>query len=274
LIPFEDDLLSLELDNTFRDLYLDGDYTSIYYVARALMKLQSSFGLFPRIIGKGDCAKHLADMLIRMRREVAVDDPSSSLSISQSVDSLIIIDRSVDLITPLCTQLTYEGLIDEVFGIRASHVEVDSSIVGPAPTTTVTSTTTSTPSQSQPPIQPQSKKKKIALNSGDKLFAQLRDTNFAVVGGVLNRVAKRINEDYEERKKAKTMIQIREFTNRLGSLQLEHQSLKIHTGVAEEIMAHTVTPEFNKALEVQQNLVAGIDVNTQNEHIEEMINRQ
>ncbi|CAG8819650.1 23535_t:CDS:2, partial [Cetraspora pellucida] len=94
------------------------------------------------------------------------------------------------------------------------------------------------------------------------------------VGGVLNRVAKRINEDYEERHKAKTVVQIREFTNKLGSLQLEHQSLKIHTGIAEEIMAHTVTPEFNKALEVQQNLVAGIDVNTQNEHIEEMINRQ
>ncbi len=68
-------------------------------------------------------------MLVRMRREVAVDDPSSTLSISQTIDSLIIIDRSVDPITPLCTQLTYEGLIDEVFGIRTSHVKVDSSIV-------------------------------------------------------------------------------------------------------------------------------------------------
>ncbi|CAG8761276.1 23385_t:CDS:10, partial [Gigaspora margarita] len=252
LIPFEDDLLSLELDNTFKELYLDGDYTSIYYVARALMKLQTSFGLFPRIIGKGDCAKHLADMLIRMRREVAVDDPSP-LSISQSVDSLIIIDRSVDLITPLCTQLTYEGLIDEVFNIRASHVEVDSHVVGPPPTTTTTSTSTNSPSQSQPTLQPQPKKKKIALNSSDKLFSQLRDLNFAVV--------------------AKTVVQIREFTNKLGGLQLEHQSLKIHTGIAEEIMAYTVTPEFNKALEVQQNLVAGIDINTQNEYIEEMIDR-
>ncbi|CAG8698826.1 20255_t:CDS:2, partial [Cetraspora pellucida] len=183
----------------------DGDYTSIYYVARAFMKLQTSFVIFPRIIGKGDYAKHLADILIRMRHEVAVDDPSSSLSISQR-------------------------LIDEIFDIKASHVEVDSSIVEPAQATTVTSTTTSTHSQSQPPIQPQ-------------------EINFAVVGGVLNRVAKRINEYYEESHKAKTVVQIREFTNKLGSLQLEHQSLKIY-------------------------LVAGIDVNIQNEHIEEMINRQ
>ncbi|CAG8726746.1 1582_t:CDS:10 [Rhizophagus irregularis] len=222
LIPFEDDLLSLELDNTFKELYLDGDYTSIYYAARALMKLQTKFGLIPRVIGKGDCAKHLADMLLRMRKEVAVDDPSSTLSVSQNVDSLIILDRSVDLISPLCTQLTYEGLIDEV----------------------------------------------------DRLFVQLRDMNFAVVGGVLNRVARRINENYEERHQAKTVMQIREFINKLGGLQSEHQSLRTHTGIAEEIMAYTVTPEFNKALEVQQNLVAGIEINLQNEHIEEMINRQ
>jgi len=130
-------------------------------------------------------------MLLRMRKEVAVDDPSSTLSVSQNIDSLIIIDRSVDLITPLCTQLTYEGLIDEVFGIKTSHAEVDSAIVGPTPqATSTTSNTASTPSQP-------AKKKKIALNSGDKLFSQLRDMNFAVVGGVLNRIARRINDDYE-----------------------------------------------------------------------------
>ncbi|CAG8463106.1 18575_t:CDS:10 [Acaulospora morrowiae] len=290
-----DDLLSLELDNTFKELYLDGDYTSIYYAARALMRLQTLFGLFPRVIGKGDCAKQLADMLLRMRREVAVDDPSSTMSVSQNIDSLIIIDRSVDLITPLCTQLTYEGLIDEVFSIRASHVEVDSSIVGPAPqkptVTAGAATSTSTATSSQPPMPPQplAKKKKIGLNSGDKLFARLRDMNFAVVGGVLSSVAKRINDDYEAhiisssglcerdwnvRHQAKTVAQIREFINKLGGLQSEHQSLRTHTGIAEEIVAVTVTPEFNKALEVQQNLVAGIDINTQNEYIEEMINRQ
>ncbi|CAG8439325.1 11444_t:CDS:10 [Ambispora gerdemannii] len=280
LIPFEDDLLSMELENTYKELYLDGDYTAIYYAARALMRLQTLFGLFPRVIGKGDCAKHLADMLLRMRKEVAIDDPSSMLSASQNIDSLIIIDRSVDLITPLCTQLTYEGLIDEIFGIRNSFVEIDSSIVGPAPqrtsaaSATAASTSATTPAQPPPPPQSPAKKKKIPLNSGDKLFGQLRDMNFAVVGGVLNKVAKRINEDYEGRHQARTVAQIREFMNKLGGLQSEHQSLRTHTGIAEEIMGHTVTPEFNKALEVQQNLVAGIDIITQNDYIEEMINRQ
>lgn len=34
------------------------------------------------------------------------------------IDSLIIVDRNVDIITPLLTQLTYEGLLDEFFGIQ------------------------------------------------------------------------------------------------------------------------------------------------------------
>jgi hypothetical protein len=35
-------------------------------------------------------------------------------------DTLMIIDRTVDLITPVVTQLTYEGLIDEFYGIKHS----------------------------------------------------------------------------------------------------------------------------------------------------------
>lgn len=67
-------------------------------------------------------------MLIRMRREQAiVDEVSSSTSrktpsllnsLSTHIDQLVIIDRNVDLFTPLCTQLTYQGLIDEIFGIK------------------------------------------------------------------------------------------------------------------------------------------------------------
>lgn len=74
------------------------------------------------------------------------------------------------------------------------------------------------------------KKKKIALSSSnDALFAELRDKNFAVVGGVLNRVAKRINADYESRHTAMqgTINQMRSFVGRLGGLQAEHQALRL-----------------------------------------------
>ena len=39
-------------------------------------------------------------------------------TLSEKLDSLIIIDRRVDMISPLLTQLTYEVLIDELIGIK------------------------------------------------------------------------------------------------------------------------------------------------------------
>ena len=35
------------------------------------------------------------------------------------------LDRAVDLLSPACTQLTYEGLIDEVFGVTNGAVMLD-----------------------------------------------------------------------------------------------------------------------------------------------------
>ena len=60
-------------------------------------------------------------MMVRKRREMA--DMESQ--ITPQIDSLLLIDRSVDLITPLLTQLTYEGLIDEIFGIENSEYFAD-----------------------------------------------------------------------------------------------------------------------------------------------------
>lgn len=36
-----------------------------------------------------------------------------------NIDSLVVIDRQVDMISPVCSQLTYEGLVDELVGIKA-----------------------------------------------------------------------------------------------------------------------------------------------------------
>ena len=44
-----------------------------------------------------------------------------------------------------------------------------------------------------------SRTRKHALNSLDPLYASLRDVNFAIVGTVLNRVARRLSDDYEVR---------------------------------------------------------------------------
>lgn len=238
----------------------DSNYDSIYELGRALVTLQRAFGLIPRILGKGDAARRLADIMIRLRKESAPMQDSSSAYINGAghspygpIDSIILIDRQVDMVTPLCTQLTYEGLVDEIVGIKNAAVELDASITNPAPPTPSSSTAAHFGAQ-----QPPKKKKHLlsTLNSAnaagaatsmgmsasgsgqgsqqepqppgaDPLFGDLRDRNFAVVGNILNRTAKRINADYEGRHQAQTVGQMREFVGRLSGLQAEHQALRL-----------------------------------------------
>ncbi|KAL2358173.1 vacuolar protein sorting-associated protein-like protein 33A [Cryomyces antarcticus] len=279
-VPLERDVLSLELDDSFSDLYLRKDPTSMFLAARALMLLQQSHGLFPRILGKGDNAKRLADLLLRMRSEQDVtssaDSSASSipsrlgLTPSMAIDNLIIIDREIDLPTVLLTQLTYEGLIDEVFTIQNNQAEVDSSIVG-APPSQNTSSSSKDASQTS---QTSALKRKIQLDSSDKLYAQLRDTNFAIVGGLLSKVARRLQADYESRHKAnQTTSELRDFVAKLPGYQAEQASLKVHTSLAEEIMKHTRSDLFSRVLEVQQNLAAYSDPSIMHDNIEELIAR-
>lgn len=185
---------------------------------------------------------------------------------SASIESLIIIDREIDFATVLLTPLTYEGLIDELFGIKDNQAEIDSSIVGSAPGTQASSKSPANPQQ-------QGLKRKIQLDSSDKLYDQVRDTNISISGRLLNKVARRLESDYESRHVAKSTSELRDFVNKLPGYQSEQQSLKIHTGIAGEIMKHTQSDLFTRVLEVQQNLAEGNDPASQRDTIEELIAR-
>ncbi|GFF98762.1 vacuolar protein sorting-associated protein 33A [Aspergillus udagawae] len=274
-VPLEQDVLSLELDDSFGDLYLHRDPGCIFLAAKALMDIQQRQGYFPRIIGKGDHARRLADLLLRMRKELDAEESSGLADLSSrgllpsaSTESLIIIDREVDFGTPLLTQLTYEGLIDEFVGIKNNQADVDTAIVG----------ANSVPQAQESSKAPQQtlkhgQKRKIQLDSSDQLFSQVRDANFAIVGDILNKVARRLESEYETRHTAKTPSELREFVNKLPTYQLEHQSLRVHTNLAQEIMRNTRSDIFRKILEVQQNNAAGTDPTYQHGAIEEMIAR-
>ena len=247
----------------------------------ALMSMQRQYGLFPRILGKGDYAERLASLLIRMRSEMTATDagdsnglPTTASMPSSIIENLIIIDRGVDFSSALLTQLTYEGLIDETFSISHSQVELDSSITGTTPSQQADSpnrpASGSGPDQDRQP----SLKRKIRLDGNDKLYLSLRDANFAIVGTLLNRFARRLQSNYDSRHGNKTTSELREFVNKLSGYQAEHQSLKLHTNLAGDLHRQTRTDNFRSSLEVQQNLAwGGADTNAMHEAVEDLIAR-
>lgn len=239
------------------------------------MLLQKQYGLFPRILGKGDNAKRLTSLLQRMRNEEDVDMSSNTsesfltnfgLTPSSVIDHLIIIDREVDFPTVLSTQLTYEGLLEEVFGITNSQAEVDTSILGSAPAPPQQTASSPAPTAAT--------KRKIQLDSSDKLYPVLRGANFATIGQILNKTARRLQSDQQNIKQADQSISdLKSFVQKLPSYQAEQTALKIHTSLAEEIMKYTRAEMFGRMLEVQQNLLAGADPASIHDSTEEQIAR-
>ncbi|KAJ9093088.1 hypothetical protein QFC21_006584 [Naganishia friedmannii] len=270
-IGMEDDLLSLEMENVARDVYLNGDDTPVFHASLALMTFQRAFGLFPRIVGKGDAAKRLFNLMQKHRQS----DPATygDLELSNQVDSLIIIDRSVDWVTPMCTQLTFEGLLDEYVGIKNSQIEVDPSLLSTNSSDSAPAASNSTDTFARVPTAPKKRKHHLSgLN--DSVFADIRDLNFASVGARLSKIAKRLEGDYEARKGLKNVREMKDFVGRLGGLQSEHQALRLHTGLSEILMPITRSEEFSKMLEIQQNIIAGYNLSSQLDAIESLMNQE
>ncbi|CAB4017268.1 Vacuolar sorting-associated 33A, partial [Paramuricea clavata] len=257
LIPFENDLLSLEMESAFKECYLENDSSVIYHVTNSLMRMQALYGVIPKIYGKGELAKRAVDMMLRKRREVL----DSENQISPQIDCLLLIDRNVDLLTPLCTQLTYEGLIDEMYGINNTTAKFppekfqvpDDKKAGPA----------------QPAQAPEHRK--IPLNSADQLYSEIRDLNFLAVGPVLSRKAKQISAAFEEHKGAKTVSEMKQFVHKLPHIQAAKHSLANHTSIAELIKEHTDTESFRENLQVQHEFISGVDTDKINPYIEKLI---
>ncbi|XP_005403153.1 PREDICTED: vacuolar protein sorting-associated protein 33A isoform X2 [Chinchilla lanigera] len=254
LIPFDGDLLSMESEGAFKECYLDGDQTSLYHAAKGLMTLQALYGTIPQIFGKGECARQVANMMIRMKREFT----GSQNSVFPVFDNLLLLDRNVDLLTPLATQLTYEGLIDEIYGIQNSYVKLP-------------------PEKFVPKKQGDSGKelpteaKKLQLNSAEELYAEIRDKNFNAVGSVLSKKAKIISAAFEERHNAKTVGEIKQFVSQLPHMQAARGSLANHTSIAELIKDVTTSEDFFDKLTVEQEFMSGIDTDKVNNYIEDCI---
>ncbi|KAI9142913.1 Sec1-like protein [Paraphysoderma sedebokerense] len=256
-LSLEPDLLSLELPSSFRELFLEEDFGSLPLMVNAIGKIQSLFGQIPRILGKGNRARILTDLLLR---KIPSSSSESLPAVPSEFEAMIILDRSTDLLTPLLTQLTYSGQLDETFGIKNSHIDVDASLLSGSSGSGGTNV-------------PAARKRKVPLTSADPLYADLCDLNFSVVGPTLSQVARSLKEDYDERHQAETVTQLRDFVGKLPVLQVEHQSLRIHTALTSEITVK-MDNDFHQSLEIQQSALSNLSLDQHFEYIEELIDRQ
>ncbi|KAJ4733269.1 Vacuolar protein-sorting-associated protein, partial [Rhynchospora pubera] len=245
MVPLDDDVLSFELELALKENLFDGDTSSIWHVAKAIHKLESSFGVIPNVRAKGKASTKVAELLNKLQTEdpVNVDDGAPE------INTLILLDREVDLVTPMCFQLTYEGLLDELLQINNGAVEVDASVMG---------------------AQQDAKKMKVPLNSSDKLYREIRDLNFEVVVQVLRQKTTSIKEEYAGVKTTTEISELKDFVKKLNSLP----EISRHVNLAQHLQSFTSKPSFHARLDIEQTILELQDFDSCFEYIEEMIHKQ
>lgn len=115
LIPLSNDLLSLEYPLSLDEIFKTKEFNVHNLVAESLQRIQLVFGKIPTFVGKGKHARTVMDILSRLEKEHAARLKYDKEL--QEIDGCILLDREVDMLTPMCTQMTYNGLLDEILTI-------------------------------------------------------------------------------------------------------------------------------------------------------------
>jgi lysine-specific histone demethylase 1 len=111
LIPIDNDLISMEKTGNFKEIYVDKNITPISDFVESFIKLEMTFGKIKHKYIKGEKAKLFNDLLEKKESE-------TNLKITDEILGMIVLDRSIDFLTPFTSNYTYEGLFDDHFGIN------------------------------------------------------------------------------------------------------------------------------------------------------------
>uniref|UniRef100_A0A803VN53 VPS33B late endosome and lysosome associated n=1 Tax=Ficedula albicollis TaxID=59894 RepID=A0A803VN53_FICAL len=236
LLPLDEDIISMELPEFFRDYFLEGDHRWINPVARALQLLNSLYGPFGRTYGIGRSAK----MSYELWRDLEEESERQQLG------------GYTDYVTALCSQVVYEGLVDDTFRIKCGSVDFG------------------------PEVTSSDKSIKVLLNSQDKVFSQIRNEHFSSVFGFLSQKSRNLQAQYDVSATLAWGAVALSPTARLPcpSQPGHHPLLSLHIGACESIMKKKTKQDFQETIKAEHSLLEGFDIRESTSFIEEHIDRQ
>lgn len=167
--------------------------------------------------------------------------------------NLVIIDRGVDVVTPMLTQWTYEGLLEEsiwmhnnVMDLPVSDIVSEDAMefLSSGPNSSGTAATV----------------RKRLRGDVDPIFRELRDQNYWTAATQIKSVASSVREYYNARPTRETaeIAQVKEYVKGLKEVKSEHWFAAAHTAIAAEISARTFDSyEFKRRFELEREMMEG-----------------
>ena len=236
LFPLEPDVIAMEYPLALKHS-LETPSLPIATISRSLLKLQDVVGRIPRIATLGP----LAEEVLRHTLSATVDEYWAGRPAppeSTDVAALLILDRSVDLVTPMTTPLTYEGLLDEVFGIQAgSYLDIDLLTIDPET----------------------AKNQDIAFRLHGQLYEKVRDQHVEQFGTFLQNQAHALKDSHSNftNKPQKDLTEIHQFVKQIPAFTQNLRSLTHHIHLAEHVKNYSEDAVFRERWHTERAILEG-----------------
>ncbi|CAF0708878.1 unnamed protein product [Brachionus calyciflorus] len=246
LIRIDNDILSMENLNFFTDYFLHGDQTWLNSIAKSLLNIQYWFGSIPKIHLHGSCAKSVYELMKRLNS--ISDNPVVTKLNDYKIGQLILIDRSVDFITPFCSPLTYEGLLNEYFSLNAGYIDQVPEIV---------------------------KNKRVKLSNDDKIFENIRGMHISEIFAHLKNFVNELKNVHEKKNELNSVSDMKNFVKSdLKNYNQLSDLVNLHLNLCDVIINQKTHLEVSLYLSVEHNILTNREYRKSYEYIEELINRQ
>ncbi|KFO84625.1 Vacuolar protein sorting-associated protein 33B, partial [Buceros rhinoceros silvestris] len=195
-----------------------------------------------------------SQMSYELWRDLEEESEGDSQGRKPEIGNIFLMDRDTDYVTALCSQVVYEGLVDDTFRIKCGSVDFG------------------------PDVTSSDKSIKVLLNAQDKasprVFSQIRNEHFSNVFGFLSQKSRNLQAQYD-RRRGMDIKQMKTFVSQeLKGLKQEHRLLSLHIGACESIMKKKTKQDFQEMIKAEHSLLEGFDIRESTSFIEEHIERQ
>lgn len=233
LIRLDDRVLSLEFNNFFKTLFVEGDQSYLPSVAKSIWTLQMIFGRPQTTVVLGKYSHYVQNMM-----EIYFNERGIPTREGSDISCFVIIDRDVDYSSVLLTGGTYSCLLDEVFGIKSGYVEVKSQT-----------------DHSAKKNQNQQAQQSYYLSPSDKIYSQIKNRHFSDVFIYLSAKTKELSSDSQRRQNMSVTEMKRYVSKELSDVVKLNKTLAYHIAACEAIVSD-MGQRFENLQETEQNIIA------------------
>ncbi|RLN69094.1 hypothetical protein BBJ29_000695 [Phytophthora kernoviae] len=243
--PLDTDLLTLGCQHCLYESAVVGNSSSLVDMATALTLLQQVYGKFGSIKYKGEMSMLVLNHLMEMNAAgsdvmtAGAEARGSTPAARSRLDTLILLDRSVDFASALSTPLTYEAVLDELMNIQDGFITTSPQILR------------ADDAASNVPVP-------VELNSTDEVFRDIRDKHIHTIPAALNVQAVAIKQQFAEFQRVSptaTAAEVNEFVKMVPQMKASQQAIEQHINLLEYLETTTSGKPFRDLWQLERKIM-------------------